>query len=107
MPLPCVGIQVSPSSSVYEVLHVGDSSVSSPANVRPVCGSVKPIGSESTARDVIAGRLIHVEACPLDGQASLKVTNSVCRSDWKAVTPVFQLFPIEGSPELRPMYSTE
>src|SRR5205807_4300613 len=104
MPLPCDGIHVWPSSSEYDVLQVsGDSSVSSPANVRPVCGSVKPIGSESTAWDVGAARLTQVELCA----ASLKVTNNVCRSDWKLVTPDFQLLPIEGSPAPRPIYSTE
>src|SRR2546422_4232427 len=102
MPLPCDGIHVWPSSSEYDVLQVsGDSKVSSPANVRPVCGSVKPIGSESTACDVGAARLSQDAACPVN------VTNSVCRSDWKLVTPVFQLLPIDGSPAPRPMYSTE
>src|SRR2546428_6967818 len=92
MPLPWLGIQVTPSSSVYEVLHVsGESRVSSPANVRPVCGSVNPIGSESTACDVGAPRLTQVALCPSN------VTNNVCRSDWKIVTPDFQLLPIDGS----------
>src|SRR6266849_826489 len=104
MPLPWLGIHVRPSSSEYEVLQVsGDSSVSSAANVRPVCGSVNPIGSESTACEVGAARLTQVAVCV----ESLKVTNNVCRSDWKLVTPVFQLLPIDGSPAPRPMYSTE
>jgi hypothetical protein len=37
---------------VKEVLQVGLSNVSSPANTRPVCRSVNPIGSESMNIDV-------------------------------------------------------
>src|SRR5207244_3084543 len=107
MPLPCDAIHVRPSSSVKEVLQDGESKVSSPANVRPVCGSVKPIGSELTACEVGACRFTQVEDCPFEGQLSSKVTNRVCKSDWYAVTPVFQLLPIEGSPAPRPRYSTE
>src|ERR1041385_553375 len=107
MPLPCVGVQCRPSSSVYEVLQLGESKVSSPANVRPVCRSVKPMGSEFTACEVGACRLTHVEDWPLVGQLSSKLTNKVCKSVWKAVTPVFQLLPMDGSPALRPWYSTE
>src|SRR5689334_21358083 len=102
MPLPCVGVQCKPSSSVYEVLQLGESKVSSPANVRPVWRSVKPIGSELTACDVGACRLIQVDDWPLAGQLSSKVTNKVSKSVWKAVTPLFQLLPMEGSPALRP-----
>src|SRR5436190_6177399 len=95
-----------PSVSVNETLHEGDVKVSSPANTRPVCRSVKPIGSESTNCDVGAALLYQVAVWPFDGQESLNLINSVWRSDWKFVTPVFQSFPMEGSPASCPMYST-
>src|SRR5258708_9752832 len=99
-------IVADPSLSVYEILHVGEVALSSAANVRRVWRSVKPIGSESITCDVGAARLTHVATWPFAGQESLKVRNSVSRSDWKFVTPVFQLFPMDGSPAPRPMYST-
>src|SRR6476646_2302119 len=102
MPLPCVGVQCKPSSSVNEVLQLGESNVSSPANVRPVWRSVKPIGSEFTACEVDACRFTPVDVCPFAGQLSSNVTNKVCKSVWNAVTPVFQLLPMEGSPAFRP-----
>src|SRR5438552_10023397 len=106
---------VTPSSSVYEILTVfGLSSVGSAAKTRlwaPRISvkprSVKPMGSESITVDDGAERLTHVEDRPFGGQLSLNVTNNVCRSDWKFATPVAQLLPTEGSPPLRPMYSTE
>src|SRR5437016_7499493 len=108
-------IHVTPSSSVCEILTVlGLSSVSSAAKTRlwkPRASvkprSVKPMGSESTTTEDGAARLTQLEDWPLAGHVSLKVTNRVCRSDWKFATPVAQLLPTEGSPPLRPMYSTE
>src|SRR5439155_22754841 len=109
------GTHVMPSSSVCEILTVlGLSNVSSPANtrlwkprgsVKP--RSVKPIGSESMATDVGAARFTQDEDWPFDGQLSSNVMNKVCRPDWKLATPVAQLLPTEGSPALRPMYSTD
>src|SRR5439155_1366231 len=49
-----------PSVSVNETLHEGDVKVSSPAKTRPVSRSVKPIGSESTNKDVGAELLYQV-----------------------------------------------
>src|SRR2546430_6523300 len=101
----------SPSVSVNETLHDGEVSVSSPANTRPVCRSVKPIGSESTNCDVGAALLYHVAVWPFAGQLSSNLMNSVWRSDWKLVTPAaefgeFQLTPMDGSPASCAMYST-
>ena len=100
-----------PSVSVNEILQVGEVSVSSPANTRPVWRSVKPMGSESTNCDVGAELLYQVALWPFAGQLSLNVMKSVWRSDWKLVTPVaefgeFQLTPTDGSPASCPMYST-
>jgi len=113
IPNPAVGTQVIPSSSVYEVLHVGEVKVSCAAKVRPVTRSTKPMGSWSTPCEVGAGRFTHVAFGLVGLQVSLNVTKSVCRSDWKAVTPFtllgageFQFTPIEGSPASCAMYST-
>src|SRR5438552_7445418 len=100
-----------PSVSVNETLHDGEVSVSSPANTRPVCRSVKPIGSESMNCDVGAGLLYQVALWPFAGQLSSNLIKSVWRSDWKLVTPAaefseFQLTPIEGSPASCAVYST-
>src|SRR5919106_1503356 len=100
-----------PSLSVNEILHVGVVRVSSPAKTRPVSRSVKPMGSESTNCDVGAGLLYHVALWPFGGQLSSKLMKSVCRSDWKLVTPFgefgdCQFTPVEGSPASCPMYST-
>src|ERR1700738_4551886 len=56
--------------------------------------------------DVGARRITQVALGLLRLQLSLKVTNSVCRSDWKLITPVTQFAPIEGSPAPRPRNST-
>src|SRR6266480_1295710 len=87
-----------PSVSVNETLHEGDVKVSSPAKTLPVSRSVKPMGSESTNKDVGAGLLYHVAFWPFSGQESSNFMNSVWRSDLKFVTPVtefgdFQLTP--------------
>jgi hypothetical protein len=97
--------------SVNEILQLGDVRVSSPAKTRPVIGSVKPIGSESTNCDVGAGLLYQVAFGPGVEQRSVNLMKSVCRSDWKFVTPVAelgdcQLTPVEGSPASWPRYST-
>src|SRR6266404_7031686 len=109
---PELGAQVWPSLSVKEILHVGEVAVSSAAKARPVCTSVKPIGSESITTCVGPGRFAHVAVAPppLAG-LSLKLINSDSRSDWKLVTPFaelsdFQFTPIDGSPALRPIHST-
>src|SRR5260370_32861147 len=102
-----------PSSSVNEVLQVsGERSVSSPAKTRPVCRSVKPIGSESISTEVGARRLTHVAFGIVGEHDSFQEIKSVSRSDWKLVIPPteldveFQFTPIEGSPAPRPIYST-
>src|SRR5438270_12734380 len=51
-PKPAVGTQVWPSSSVYDVLHVGEVKVSCAEKVLPVTRSVNPIGSWSAASAV-------------------------------------------------------
>src|SRR5438477_4994022 len=100
-----------PSVSVNETLHDGEVSVSSPANTRPVWRSVKPMGSESTNCEVVAGLLYQVAVWPFAGQLSSNLMKSVWRSDWKLVTPLaefgeFQLTPIDGSPASCAVYST-
>src|SRR6266404_1120472 len=65
------------------------------------------MGSESIATEVGAARLTQVEERPLSGQVSSNAMNKVCRPDWKFAMPVIQLLPTEGSPALRPRYSTE
>ena len=70
--------------------------------VRPVIRSVKRIGSKSTC-DVRGGLFSHSGLA----QAPLKVTRSVCTSDWNMARPsacpaMGRPIPIDGSPELRP-----
>src|SRR6266487_5443587 len=69
------------------------------------------MGSESTNCDVGAGLLYQVALWPFAGQLSSNLMKSVCRSDWKFVTPLaefgeFQLTPTEGSPASCAVYST-
>src|SRR5204862_6021955 len=106
MPLRCGGTHTPPSLSVNEVLQVGVSKVSCPVILRPVAGSVKPIGSESTAIWVGAARLAQVDDNPLAGQLSLNFTKSDWRPDVYIAVSLSQLSPMDGSPAFRPRYST-
>src|SRR5437016_10151252 len=65
------------------------------------------MGWLSSPTDVGAARLTQVADAPFAGQLSLKVTNKLSRPDLKNATPVAQLLPMEGSPVLRPIHSTE
>ena len=65
------------------------------------------MGSLSIPTDVGAARFTQVAEIPFAGQLSLNVTNKASRPDLNMATPVAQLLPMEGSPALRPMYSTE
>src|SRR5438067_3596511 len=101
---PELGIQVCPSLSENEILHVGDVAVSSAAKQRPVWRSVNPIGSESITCEVGARRLLQVALTPPAGQRLEKLMNNVSRSDWKLVTPPMAVF--EALLQLTPMDSS-
>jgi hypothetical protein len=98
--LPWLGIQRSPSLSENAPSLRPVRSRSIPSHVRPVLGSVKRIGSESSCE--VAEDLFSQSDFANDGHDRSKPTRRVCTSDWNMNLPVFQSAPIDGSPALRP-----
>src|SRR4051812_46281261 len=95
---PSLGSQVAPSSSVDAARLVVPESCE--LNQRPDRESSQPIGS-SDATDV-CGKLTSVHVERAGDTLSSHETRSVCRPAWNIELPLFQLAPIDGSPESPP-----